>query len=143
MNKGFTLVELMLAMVIAALISVGVLTLTMATFKLDLFYSGKTVALQNVESAIDSISKDVRQSNLSGSGSLNGLTISIPEYPGGTSVVQYTIVSGDLYRNGGVSTQKVADNISGTWSSANGVTTLSVSSAGESKTVQVEPRVGE
>jgi prepilin-type N-terminal cleavage/methylation domain-containing protein len=114
-QKGFTLVELLVALVIAATIGSGVSLATYQVFNVNSLTSSRMVAVKQVERGVDSIRKDVAMNqSLPGEGNFNPLVLNWIEWDATTHRVAYSIIGGKLtrqeYINSGYPTTTVVAN---------------------------------
>jgi prepilin-type N-terminal cleavage/methylation domain-containing protein len=110
-QKGFTLVELLTAMVIAAVLGIGVSSITYQIFNVNSLTSSRMVAVKQVEYAVDSIRRDVAMNQVLPSESSMPLVLNWIEWNATTHRVVYSISNGKLtrqqYINSGLPTSKV------------------------------------
>jgi prepilin-type N-terminal cleavage/methylation domain-containing protein len=169
-QKGLTLVELIVAIAISALIGTVVVTGVFQIIKINAKSTNRQIAISQVQNAVNSISRDAEQAqqisptsfSLSTGGSLTmqwttwgDQTASPPTSPQ-HYVVVYSILSTNLQRtitvdSGAASTTVIANSInaaSGTWNASTKVLNFTALTAAvgttntvtETRTFQINPR---
>jgi prepilin-type N-terminal cleavage/methylation domain-containing protein len=159
-QRGFTLIELIIAIAIAALITGGITAAIMQLLTINTRDSNHMVAVRQVQQAGKEVSKDTLQAQgVNATGAGWGLTLNLAWDEWGTNqthTVNYTLVNGPggvvgLQRShsvaGNSTVTTVAEYIDPTQTScvwAGGVLTFTVTATvgtqSETRTYQVEPR---
>jgi prepilin-type N-terminal cleavage/methylation domain-containing protein len=99
-QRGFTIIEVLIAMALGGIICAAVGTLTYQTFTNIARDNAHMVAIKQVESAVHSVSRDIQMAqdvDTQHSGVLIYLTWT--DWNNNVNVVTYTLVGSDLYRN--------------------------------------------
>jgi prepilin-type N-terminal cleavage/methylation domain-containing protein len=146
-QKGFTVVELMAAIVIAAIIGVAATTLTYQLVKMNTTSVNRQTAISLIENVVNSISRDAQQAQQIPTSTNNNMVLNWTEWNDTTKIstlrtVTYDSTSGDLKRNSVVIANDT--NFTSAWNSATKVlsftVTTTVGSTTVSRTIQINPR---
>ncbi|MEL7562305.1 type II secretion system protein [Dehalogenimonas sp. 4OHTPN] len=121
-ERGFTLVEILVAMAILTVIMAAVAMTTMSIFNTNDLSQNRTLAIRNVQNAGQWMSRDALQATHMSFGGVNGFVLTLTEdltaYVGSPSVkvITYQIVGNNLQRTetinaGAPSTQTIASGV--------------------------------
>ena len=100
-QKGFTLIEIIIAIAVTSLIGVGVTAAIFNTLSVNALSSNHLTVLKQIENAAHWINRDVQMSQTvqPGGGSGFPLTLSWVEWDNTAHQVTYSLVSGELQRS--------------------------------------------
>jgi prepilin-type N-terminal cleavage/methylation domain-containing protein len=155
-QRGFTLAELLIAIAITALIGAAVATAVFQVFRINASSTNRQIAINQVEVAINSISRDAQQAQQISPATGVPFTMQWTTWDNHTNVVIYSLSGTNLQRtitidSGSPSTTIVANYItvaSGTWNTSTKVLNLTLrvtvgtgsSPQYEERTFQINPR---
>jgi type II secretory pathway component PulJ len=99
-QRGFSLVEALAGLLVAALISSGIAMATYQTLDVDTLINSRMAAIKQVENALNALSRDARMAQVvqTGSGSGFPLTLTWTEWDNTTHQVSYFISERKLKR---------------------------------------------
>jgi prepilin-type N-terminal cleavage/methylation domain-containing protein len=133
-QRGFTLAELLIAIAITALIGAAVATAVFQVFRINASSTNRQIAINQVEVAINSISRDAQQAQQISPATGVPFTMQWTTWDNHTNVVIYSLSGTNLQRtitidSGSPSTTIVANYItvaSGTWNTSTKVLNLTL-----------------
>ena len=139
-QKGFTLIELILAIAIAGVLGTGISMTFSQLFNANTFDKNSQTAIMQVQYAVDAISRDVQQIHPAPqsiiSGSTLSLSVPVPATGGGVFTTQLNTVTYTLDSN-----QQLLRNSSTVI--ATNITYFSVDTSGSVPTVTITAEVGD
>ena len=100
-RKGFTLIEVMVALAIAGLIGTGVTTTIFQILSINASSQNHVLAVKQVENAATWLNNDVRMAQIIEPGGVSGFPLDLTwvEWDNTTHQVSYTISNGELQRS--------------------------------------------
>jgi prepilin-type N-terminal cleavage/methylation domain-containing protein len=155
-QKGFTLIEILVAVPLIGLIGVGAAITTSQVFSMNEMGMNKGIAIKQVENAVQYISRDAQQAQII---EVNGSNINLSWKDWTTNnsvVVSYANNNNSIQRRETINTDQpvtlsIANYITGlNFTSSNGVLNITITAsvggfkpAIETRTFQIKPRPGQ